>query len=510
MKKALVIVLVAVAAMAASGALAGSRIIAASGIVRVSPPAPAGSEQFAQAAVGQPLVDGSIVMTAENGRVTIEVSPGNIVRLRGDTRIVVGAPRGQTTRFRLIAGKLRGVFGRLTGNERFEVEFASMSAVASVKGTTFEAADGSGGISLRTVFGAIDMIFSNSTQSIPQGCGMFTGAGGVLQVRPLTEAEIQDAVWGDSGSPQGDRSDLHAFVEGARDAAAAQQEIVVQVREDDFAVGRSLRDVHGNLARVDQRLIRPAPDTIQFVNLVKRDSYVYAGRFSYSGPSGVRYDYLEGLVRFNVSLPDSIVDWPAFFVNNDNVEPVYGRVMAANGRAADPGRDIVMRVTTFQDNETDFVYILNGTDNLDNPPAAKRYIVGDEVTHSDGSDAGSLWATSIQTMFPVAADTDLDGTISEAEASAAWATHLELRLEAYGLNENGGILNINDFTSDSLNGPFGLLRSVAVESVISIADANGGQFFGRSNIDLIVIPDLVVAIVQRYGISMAQSLNSSN
>lgn len=497
MKRMVAGAFIAVAAfVVAASVSAESRIVSVSGIVRVAPPAQPGSEQYTQAVEGQPLADGSTVITAENGRVTIEVSPGNVVRLRGESKIVVGSPRGKVTRFKLLAGTFRGIFNRLTGGDRFEVEFSSMSAIASVKGTTFDAHEGSGGASLRTIFGAIDLILKGSVQSVPQGCGMFVGQGGVVQIRPLTQSEIEEALSKKLGV---DRSDIHKFIERARDSILADQDVVVQIREDDFAVGRSLRDVHGNLARVDQRLIRPDPFTIQFVNLVKRDSYAYKGKFSYAGPSGPRYDYLEGLVKFNLGLPDSVVGWPAFFSNNDNVEAVYSRVLIANGKPGDPGRDVLYRESYFQDNEPDG-FTLNGV----------RYIPGGDTVDADGSDSGDLWATTIQGAWDAAWDTNADGRMDDEEKMMAGPATITLRLEAYAIDQDGKVLNLDRLTTGALNDPFGVVKSIAAEGIISAVGHMGEQVFNRGNIDLIVIPDLVVAIAQKYGASMAASINSGD
>lgn len=470
-----------------ASALAESRIIAMSGIVRVSPPAEPGKEQWTQAVVGQPLPDGTRVMTAENARVAIEVSPGNTVRLRSNAQIVVGAPRGSTTRFKLVTGTLRGVFKKLTGGERFELEFSSMSAVASVKGTTFEARDGQGGVSLRTILGAIDMILSNGIQSVPQGCGLFQIAGGVLQVRPLTDGEVQEGL-GNNGADG--RGDLQSFINSSRESADANQNLVEQIREDDFAVGRSLRDVHGNLARVDQRLLRPNPAEIQFVNIVSRASYQYRGKFSYGGSSGARFDYLEGTIHFNMNLPANVADWPVFFTDNkDTLKALNASVTLANGRKADATLTIT-KSTSFGDNEGE-AFFLNGS----------PFIVSQEIVKgedADGSDTDSLWATE---RVPAYADSDNNGQLSQTELNAGPAMYLQM--EAYVLNSSGKILTIGDFTGNGLEDPFGFAKSISMEGILSVSDHQRNPMYGGNNIDLIVIPDLAVAIAQRYGASLA-------
>jgi hypothetical protein len=197
------------------------------------------------------------------------------------------------------------------------------------------------------------------------------------------------------------------------------------------------------------------------------------------------------MIQFNMGLPDSVVDWPGFFTTNkDHVKAVYGLITMANGRPGDVTRDVFTRDTHFDadpPNQPNY-FTFNG----------KNYEVDGSVKppHADGSDLGSLWATSESVAYEVGHMGDPLHMIT-------------LRFEAYAINETGKILNLHDFTTDSLNDPFGLLKTIAVEGIISGVDFNGAQVFNRGNIDLIVIPDLVVAIAQKYGVSMASSISTS-
>jgi len=494
MKRLSLVVIIALAAItAAGGAFAESRILSLSGIVRVAPPSQPGSEQWTQAAAGQPLPDGTRVMTGDNARVMIEVSPGNTVRLRSNAQIVIGTPRGQVTRFKLITGAIRGVFGRLTGGERFEVEFSSVSAVASVKGTTFEAADGSGGASLRTIFGAIDLILRGVVESIPQGCGMFTGPGGVLQIRPLTDGEVQDGLG--QGGGGGDRTELRNFVDALRNAAAETRDVVVEIRENDFAVGRSLRDVHGNLTRVEQRLMRPDPTAIEFINIVSRDSYRYVRHHGdpgfpvYTGPAAPRLDYLLGRVDFNMGLPSNVNEWAGFFSDHqDDLIANHAIVTIANGRVGEASLTI-SRETRFADNESD-AFLLNG----------QPYIVDDEGAHADGEATDDLWAWAVIMAY---GDTNRNGSLDPGEIVPT--NRVDIQVEGYALNQDGGILNLGDFTGNALDDPFGFMRTIAGESIFTVApyDSLGHRAQVVNNIDLVIIPDLAIAIAGQYGASLA-------
>lgn len=81
------------------------------------------------------------------------------------------------------------------------------------------------------------------------------------------------------------------------------------------------------------------------------------------------------------------------------------------------------------------------------------------------------------------------------------------RQEGYIINNIGNILTPSYFTSSSNKDPFTILKEVAVESIIFVRkDNNGtpGESFFKRNIDLVVTPDIVIAMVKQ----IAPSLNN--
>lgn len=495
-KIGLVVVAVTVGAWSA-GVSAEVRVKEMSGIVRVSTPE---SGKFSQVVPGQVLAEGMEVATGGNGRVTVELGTNNTVRLRENSRMLIRTHQAKVSRFKLLEGKLKGIFASLTGGERFELEFGGSGAVASVKGTVFTAEETPGGANLHTIFGSMSLVFNGREYDVPQGCGASMESGRArAALYLLSEAHVRAGLPRAAAEAQA-RANLHGFVRAAANQARQDQNLVNQVREDDFAVGRTLKDYHGNVVRVDQRLLRPDPRTIQFVNLVQRDSYQYRGKYTYNGVGGPRYDYLMGEVSFNADLPASVMDWPEFFVaNSDTIELLSARVELANGGPRDPNRDTISRTYTNQDDTAvrsgdDTVVQVNGRD----------VIFADEVpnTEQNGAEAGDLWGAVVVEAFY---DGNGNSTLDIGERTAA--NRLVFSVEGYALNEDGGVLNVNDFTRNGMQDPFGFARTVAAEAVISVTDANG-YLFGHgntrpSNIDIVIIPDLAVAIVTRYGASIA-------
>ena len=495
--------------MAAAPALASLqvKVLKTSGVVRV---AAAASDVYAQAAEGQALNEGMTLVTGDNGRVTLEVGPNNTVRLRGNAKMVIGEARPQMTKFKLVSGKIRGFFKGLTGGEKFQLEFESNSAVASVKGTTFEGAIENGTVTLKTIYGDIVIDVKGTMFDVAQGSEFVHPAEGAMVLRSIPNADLDAWLALEEGAAAGDASALHNFVEDARNDSGHDNEVITQIREDDFAVGRSLKDVHGNLARVDQRLLRPDPQTIQFVNLVKRDSYTYRGKFAYGGSSGPRFDYLEGQVTFNRALPDNVLDWPEFFsANSDSIDAVHAEITLANGRFSDPEstRDVIRRETFFPpDNaprEPDG-FVFNGS----------RFITAGRGTTADGSATGDLWATSVQAAYrDLNGNGQIDGDAAQPDGARGeynTSNQINLQFEGYALNEDGKVLNLGDFTKSSINDPFGLAKTLSMEGILSARNSDGSDFMRKGNIDLVVIPDMVIAIASKYGPSVASSVGGGS
>jgi len=476
--------LAAVATLVAGMAMADIRILSVSGIVRVTPP---GSVNFSQAVRGMVLPEGSEVVTTQTGKVQIEVSPGNVVSLHANTDIKISSAKPRASGFQLLAGRLKGVFSRMASDERFEVNFSNSGAVASVKGTTLTAEQGPDGFKLNTIFGEVELKLHGSSVFIPQG----TGWNGV-RLEALTEDEIGAALNETSNEDaKRDRGELHSFVNEVKTTKEDNQEVVTQVHENDFAVGRTLRDVHGNLARVEQILARPNGSSIQFVNLVKRESYVYKGKFSYGGSNGPRFDYLEGFLTFNTALPDSIADWPGFFNANKDVKAETARITMANGPVSDPGRDVLTRTYDVSSNNTQSsqptTVVFNGVT-----------LTKDDTVASVNQDGGKtfdsqLWSTNVTTW-----NGGTNGPV-------------DLRVEAYAIDQNGNILTVNSIMSNGSQDPIGYAKTLAGEGIISIVDhTSHADQMNRGNIDLVFIPDMVIAIATKYAPSLGSISTSGN
>lgn len=485
--------LAAAAVLVAGLAAADIRVLAVSGIVRVTPP---GSMNFSQAVRGMVLPEGTQIVTTESGRVQIEVSAGNIVSLHANTQIKIASAKPRASGFQLLAGRLKGVFNRLASDERFEVQFSNSGAVASVKGTTLAAEQNGDTYRLLTIYGEVELKDRGHSVFVPQGT-VWNG----VRLEALSEEEIHDALNETSNEDAAHkRGELHSFVNEVKTTNEQNQDVVTQVHENDFAVGRTLRDVHGNLARVEQILARPDGASIQFVNLVKRESYEYHGKFAYHGSNGPRFDYLEGFVTFNQPLPDSIGAWAGFFSTHKDVEAKTARITLANGPVSDPNRDVLSRTYDVSSNHTNNTssgvdsdtFTFNGQTLTVHKTASSN--------HQDGGD--ELWATSVGVAYR---DTNGNGILDTGEQT------YNMNFEGYAIDQDGKVLTLNSIMANGSQDPIGYAKTLAGEGIISIVDANtGADAMRRGNIDLIFIPDIIIAIATKYAPSLGSVSTSGN
>ncbi|MEK7767573.1 MAG: FecR domain-containing protein [bacterium] len=533
--------------------MAEVRALSVTGIVRMAMP---GNEVGSDVRAGQTLPVGAEVRTTANGRVTLEFGPGNTVRLRENGRLVISEPKAKETRIQFLAGRMKGVFNRLTGGQQFSIQFAS-GAVCSVKGTTLVIEQTPEGFAVQTLFGVVEMSKDGKISLVPQGCGAALTSGGSMQVATLSDNQIDAglASW-DTESGAADtakdeatteREALRAVVASLRVDVQNSHESVAKIKEDDFATGRSLKDIHGNLARVEQRLMRPEPNHIQFVNLVKRETYRYSGMFQYAGPAGPRLDYLQFDAWLNIDLPETLTEWPQYFIDkaeaDADVNPIKMVVMLANGGSGDANRDVFMNTAVFHE-ETETMTKQTGgywddgcqctrnstyswtetrlksedTITLNGKPLAD-----DPLFHSSDYDVkgfdengGSLWARSVVAFRPAQLDAagvplrtvkrlnQWGGIEEEGGKTIPDLTQapIYMNLEGYLINNEGINMAVADFTGGGQD-PITLLKSIAGEGIICFTDRPErgtnllGKAGGPSNIDLIVTPDIFLSIVQK-------------
>jgi hypothetical protein len=436
----------------------------------------------------------------------------------------------------LLVGKIRAKMKLLSGR-KFSVK--SPSAVVSIRGTEFVFTDKG---DLFVMEGLVQFANAVGNSNADIGAGQYSGidqAGAAAPAANMTDeqksslekewsgfenmkAEATPAPQEQQKASDQKKEELKAEMAGLRQEIRdvvgtikadiiATREIASEIKESDFSTGRSLRDIHGNLVRVEQYLLRPDNRTLQFVNLTKRNEYVYKGRFSYSGPATGRVDLFDANISFSKDLPQQLTDWPSFMSdqtkdeNKDTFFPESMKVTITNqtdklemiGVSKEAGQ-LDEKGNVLTDRRIVSDAFINGWKvdvNYDTgDPSRPEYDPTDKAVDVSGESTDDLWATVISPKIKL----DQAGQPSQ---------YVRFYNESYAINNNGKILNLKDFTSSSEN-PFTLLKTVAAEGIVACRRTDGTDFFSKGNIDLIMTPDMVLSIAQKLA-TQATSISDS-
>lgn len=483
------------------------------------------SNAWLDAMPGMELTKNDQIKTGSGGKAEIIMDGTSRIGLTEKSNVEIGAT-GLESMVNLLIGKIRAKI-KLAKGGKFSVR--TPTSVAAIRGTEFVISDTGELFVLRGIVTLLNMI-GNSSQEVGEGQGSSVGSDGNIMTPSSMTDEQKNQInqeWGefaagedseqDAAVEQGQqeeakkedikneiqalRQEIHEIVSEMKTDIEIQREIANEIKEADFATGRSLRDVHGNLVRVEQQMLRPDGQTMQFLNITKRDSYVYGGRFKYDGTSGSRLDILETKITFNKELPDQITDWPSFIADQDEdtfyPQAIYAKltnqtdmiefigVSKAAGELDEEGN--VLKDRSIVTNQ-----YINGW------KVDPNYDAGDDVVDNSGEATDDLWSTTISPSMKI----DKDGQTK----------YINLFTEGYGINNDGKILSLKDFTETPEN-PFTVLKEIACEGIISAREGNtvtSPSFFTKGNIDLIITPDIMVAIAQKLATEAGDIADATN
>ncbi|MBI4051751.1 MAG: FecR domain-containing protein, partial [Elusimicrobia bacterium] len=223
------------------------------------------------AAKGTEVPPGGAIRTDTDGRATLLFPNRSRLWLRESSGLEVAEENALSHKLSLLWGKIKAKVPHLSRRERFEIR--TMTAVCSVRGTEFtlEANEKGEGLAIRTTFGEVKLnLFKPGEEivaermEIPQGMGFGGGQVGLLtrtdelEVMSDWSPEVAgEQRFQDLKDKEVARQEVHQFAQRTNEAEEQVRDILVRLKEEDFATGRTLKDVHGNLVRVDQRLLRP-------------------------------------------------------------------------------------------------------------------------------------------------------------------------------------------------------------------------------------------------------------
>jgi|GEM_PF-2578103 len=154
---------------------------------------------------------------------------------------------------------------------------------------------------------------------------------------------------------------LRDEIRGIRGELVSERLSVLTVKENDFQAGRTMRDMHGNLVRVEQHLYRPTNKEIRFVNINKRET-------TNNDTSEFSYGMIDA--KFNKELPDDIRKWPEWIkgiIDEDikpDIHPERVEAILSNGKPQDANADRMRWISEWNSTKNKLkkpeFYIYNG------------------------------------------------------------------------------------------------------------------------------------------------------
>lgn len=492
---------------------------------------PSKDAQWQAASKGAQLLEGAAVRTGADGRAILLFKNGTRIWIKEKSSLDLSELKDRAHQVLLREGSIKTRVPHLKFRERFRLR--TPAAVVGVRGTVLVLeTDSSGEPSVDVLFGEVRLgrappESDNETDKvyIPQG-NTFLGGRVKLLTREQEVLGLED--WSPGLSPEERRKDLIESMKKRDDVRqfaaltrAAESEIAEsqqQIKEEDFASGRTLVDVHGNVVRVDQRLDRPDNKTLQVVNVVKRKDYASGGfrKYAYNGSAGARLDSVKTKIEFNTALPDNLNELPGFFsANENNIKAERSEVVFAN--MGDSGDVFTIAMMGLRDPNTDDISanLFIGTLQTASGRSGKTRLF-ELRQKADGTVDGLTKFTEDTTASEVKNEgtDELYGNFAKRWTSPGRAS-LWLASEFFVINNAGKVRNLKEFTDGSVNfdslfkdtaAQLGIFAKTNVSNAPSSVDATdfAGGNSAKKNIDVVIIPDIFVSVVK----SLASSISS--
>lgn len=457
-----------------------------------------GSKSWVRPYIGMVLRENDKIKTGEKGKVELLIDEKNKVWISEGTEIEVSKldrsnKKGERdSELSVVLGKIKTRINLLKPKSKFYIR--TPTAVISIRGTEL-AVEVTEMESKVVVFaGSVDVtnLLNNEIASLNELEFLTIDREGDKFVGEIKENELQQEIvfWEkrreefdalETATRQG-RESLYVFVNESKVDVVDKREVTKEIKNNDFSSGRTLRDIHGNLVRVEQSISRPDNRTFEFLNITYRDNYVYRGMFDYSGPTGARVDFAQFRVVFNKDLPTYIREWPKFIGIEENM-PRPESILFRLSNGADELRfegqwyeKAVSRVGPPQE-----------TEEIESEIEMKCYLNNREFYGDESTEIGN--PKTIEDKLGIGVEIPI---LFRDNNERAW-----IQFEGYILNNKGEVLRIGHFLKSEDKDPLSVLREIAFEGIITAKKENKvDNLFTRGNIDVVGTPDIVINAVK--------------
>ncbi len=231
---------------------------------------------------GEGMEEGSAIRTGPNSSVAIVTDRGDRFEVHAETTFEFTSLQADETKTRLDSGRVLTKVKKLKANERFAIQ--TPTAVCAVRGTEFDTMAGEAGTFVSVYHGVVGVAALGSQNELRVPAGQMTSVhNGTIEI-PRAIPRQQRRESGESPLARAARHEVGLDMTRNQVIASAAME----QRTADYREGKSLIDVNGHRVRLEEYIVRPAPNEFKLVVLDKRDS---------------RLDYFYYLGTFNQTLP---------------------------------------------------------------------------------------------------------------------------------------------------------------------------------------------------------------
>jgi hypothetical protein len=493
------------------------------------------------------LSDGFAVRT-ENGRAKIIIDK-SVIWLKNNTAIEVESASKYLNAFGLVYGKIKVSVKAIGRKSRFSIK--TLTAVCAItRADVMMESDLDGRLAVDVLFGEVDFSYLIPPKKgernfiIPQGVSLkIIDVEKPYILSVITQEKEKEII--SSWEPsiveedrmqnilyrENQKISLKKFIAYSDNLNSEISNFVYKEKESDFEAARTLRDINGNLVRVDQRILRPDSRTVQFFNIIKRKDYKpynYLTNFSY-GQTGFKYngegykdriDLFVATFNFNKDIPKNVGEWQVFFDKSD-VHPEWATFVSANLISRDNVFFVGEAYKYLETrgeliNNTEVVGVPQNTNERDNDiiltgKIGKEYLndivmynfkerdkdnpTGELARISDNNDInGALWGLKVSKQEIKDNNSFYQlNRIKYLKGANPSNEYFYLCQENYLISNDGKIRNKDDIVSSNKS-VADIIKENAVQSVNYVKRDNNGamddDYIGSYNIDLVLIGDL--------------------
>lgn len=244
-----------------------------------------------------------VIRTGKQSTARVRLSDGSKILILQNSQAEMENLSSVQKAIKLVKGRVRAVVKRLKGGSQFQIK--TPVGVASVRGTDFEVefSEEGGEMVVDVHEGRVGVaklgdlegeILINSGERIKFGL----------------EGEIGDPI--KTGAIPLNRQDVRTEVAVARVKESIVSLAAEESRNADYQVGKTLVDIDGQRVRVEEYIMRPAPDQFKLVALNERanrfDYFTYTGTFNQDLPEDLSIALSQVGGKLGATQPDYFLE----------------------------------------------------------------------------------------------------------------------------------------------------------------------------------------------------------